>query len=351
MKKKSICIFIFLLSLIIVFNGFTDKTPANSITKKDVELKYPKNFPKPVYNFKKNKITVPGFILGRKLFYDPILSKDSSISCSSCHQQFAAFTHIDHSLSHGFNGLMGSRNAPALQNLIWKDAFMVDGGINSLDLQPVTPITNPREMNESMVSVLNKLQKNKAYRTLFSKVYNDTIITSDKLLKALSQFLVQLISANSHYDRYISGVDTFSKSEFNGLKIFRANCATCHKEPLFTDNSYRNNGIQIQSFLKDSGRFNITGVQTDILKFKVPSLRNIEVSYPYMHDGRFYNLQQVINHYTKIAMPNYLIDSTLRSGIKLNEQEKVDIVSFLKTLTDKNFLKNNRFANPINNNL
>ena len=346
MKRSSLSGFIFLVLLIILVYSFIDTDPYFQITQQDVVFRKPKGFPKPVYDFEKNKITPEGFMLGRKLFYDPILSKDSSISCGSCHQQFAAFTQIDHAFSHGFNGLMGKRNAPALQNLIWKDAFMLDGGVNHLDLQPISPITNPLEMNESLSSILKKLQRNKTYVELFKQVYKDSGITSEKLLKSLSQFLALLISADSRYDRYLHGKDTLSKSERNGLKLFRANCASCHKEPLFTDNSYRNNGLAIHPFLRDSGRFVITRVKTDLLKFKVPSLRNIAVSYPYMHDGRFYNLKQVLNHYTKSFSSDNMIDPVLKKGIKLNEAEKADVIAFLKTLTDKTFLKDRRFADP-----
>jgi cytochrome c peroxidase len=344
MKKSFFVVFICFLLTVILYS-FIDTDPYFLITQQDVVFKKPKGFPKPVYDLEKNKTTPEGFMLGRKLFYDPILSKDSSISCGSCHQQFAAFTQIDHAFSHGVNGLIGKRNAPALQNLIWKDAFMLDGGVNLLNLQPISPITNPLEMNESLATVLTKLQGSKEYIRLFKQVYKDSIITSERLMKSLSQFLALLISADSRYDRYTHGKDTLSKSEKNGLKLFRANCASCHKEPLFTDNSYRNNGLAIHPFLKDSGRLIITGVRTDLLKFKVPTLRNIAVTYPYMHDGRFYNLKQVLNHYTKLNSSDEGLDPVLKKGIKLNDVEKTDMIAFLKTLTDKNFLKDRRFAN------
>ena len=130
--------------------AFIEDNPYFIINKKDVEFKIPKGFPKTVYDFRKNKITPEGFVLGRKLFYDPILSKDSSISCAFCHQRFAAFAHIDHSVSHGINGLLGKRNVPAIQNLAWESSFMWDGGINHIELQPIAPITNPVEMNETL---------------------------------------------------------------------------------------------------------------------------------------------------------------------------------------------------------
>lgn len=348
MKNKSFYFFISLSLFVILWLGFTGNYIDFSISPKDVEVKIPRGFPKPLYNLDKNKVTPAGFILGRKLFYDPILSKDNTISCATCHQQFAAFSQLDHAFSHGINGLFGKRNAPALQNLIWKDAFMWDGGVNHLDLQPISPITNPLEMNESLVSVLKKLQQNKTYAGMFKEVYKDSIITSDKLLKSLSQFLVLLISTDSRYDRYRHGKDTLSKSEVRGLKLFRANCASCHKEPLFTDNTYRNNGLNMDKVLKDSARLNITGLRTDLLKFKVPSLRNIAVTYPYMHDGRFYSLQQVLNHYTKKFASTDILDPLLQKGISLTDENKKDVIAFLKTLTDKKFLTDVRFHNPNN---
>ncbi len=344
--KNSKIILICLLLFTVILNGFINDDSYFSITQKDVEFKIPKGFPKPFYALEKNKITPAGFVLGRKLFYDPILSKDHTISCASCHQHFAAFAHIDHQLSHGIHGLIGKRNVPALQNLIWNNAFMWDGGINHLDLQPVSPITNSLEMDETLGNVLKKLQQNKEYVLMFKQVYNDTVINTDKFLKSISQFLALMISADSRYDKYKQGKDTFSKSEKRGLKLFRANCATCHKEPLFTDYSYRNNGLTINPSLKDSGRLMITGIKADYLKFKVPSLRNIEVTYPYMHDGRFFSLKQVLNHYTKTNREGEILDPVLQKGIELNEEEKTDIIAFLKTLTDKSFLHDRRFDNP-----
>ena len=346
MKKRNLIIFFSVFLFTLLLFSFIDGGSYFQITKQDVIFKKPKGFPKPVYDLEKNKPTPQGFMFGRKLFYDPILSKDNTVSCATCHQQFAAFAQTDHAFSHGINGLFGKRNTPALQNLIWKDAFMLDGGVNHLDLQPISPITNPLEMNESLSSVLKKLQQNKEYVALFKEAYNDSIITSDRFLKSLSQFLSLLISADSRYDRYTQGKDTLSKSEKNGLKLFRANCASCHKEPLFTDNSYRNNGLTISPTLKDSGRFLITRLQTELLQFKVPSLRNVEVTYPYMHDGRFYNLKQVLNHYVKVSSSKEILDPLLKKEIKLNDQEKTDIIAFLKTLTDRNFLKDKRFMNP-----
>ncbi len=335
-----------LLLIIVLASGFVGENPYFIITSKDVQLKIPKGFPKPVYDFKQNKISAEGFILGRKLFHDPILSKDSSTSCATCHQRFAAFAHIDHALSHGINGSIGKRNVPAIQNMIWQNTFMWDGGINHLDLQPIAPITSAVEMDETLQNVVQKLQNNKEYVSLFNTSFGDTIITSEKMLKAISQFVGLMISADSRYDKMMAGKEKFNEQEKEGLKIFRARCASCHKEPLFTDYSFRNIGIKPDTALRDSGRAAITGLQSDNMKFKVPSLRNVEMTYPYMHDGRFRNLQQVLNHYSQGNFYTTNFDSLIVKNIGMSEIEKESIIAFLKTLTDKTFLYDRRYVDP-----
>ncbi|MEO6302784.1 MAG: cytochrome c peroxidase [Bacteroidia bacterium] len=346
MKNKFIYTLFILIVVFAICNGFIIENPYFKITSKDVELKVPKKFPKPNYDFKKNKLSADVFTLGRKLFYDNILSKDNTVSCGTCHQRIAAFAHIDHKLSHGIYAKIGTRNVPALQNLIWKDTYMWDGGVNNLEVQPINPITSPIEMDETLANIVSKLKNNKEYAELFKKAYNDTVINSERVLKSLAQFTGLMISSNSHYDKYMNEKDTFSLAEKNGLKLFRSKCESCHKEPLFTDNSYRNNGIKIDSSLKDMGRGLITHLEKDHQTFKVPGLRNIEMTYPYMHDGRFKKLKDVINHYadpknfTKNADP-----LLLRIGA-LTEPEKKELLSFLLTLTDRDFLYDRRFADP-----
>jgi cytochrome c peroxidase len=172
---KRFVVFLFILCIVFVL-GFVSKSSGPSVSKKDVELRIPKGFPEPVYNFANNKPNPAIFSLGRKLFYDPILSSDSSTSCQTCHQRSAAFAHIDHALSHGVNARIGTRNVPALQNLIWKRTYMWDGGVNNLEVQPINPITNPVEMNESLAHVILKLKQNKEYEVLFRQDYRYTII-------------------------------------------------------------------------------------------------------------------------------------------------------------------------------
>jgi cytochrome c peroxidase len=326
-------------------NSFTETNPYFIITAKDLKFENPLGFPKQVYEFKDNKPTPEIFVLGRKLFYDPILSKDSSVSCAFCHQRIAAFAHIDHTLSHGINGFIGNRNVPPLQNLIWQQTFMWDGAINHLEVQPLAPLTNGREMGESLEHVLAKLQHNREYVSAFNDAFKDTTITSERLLKALAQFTGLMITANSRYDKYVKGQEQFNEREINGLQLFRSHCGNCHQEPLFTDNSFRNIGLKPDTALGDSGRIKITGVADDYMKFKVPGLRNVEMTYPYMHDGRFRTLQQVLKHYaTGNFYTNY--DKSIEKNIGLTNEEQADIITFLKTLTDQEFLHDRRFADP-----
>ena len=291
-------------------------------------------------------MTEAEFDFGRTLFYDPILSKDNSISCASCHTQATAFAHVDHDLSHGIKGRIGKRNALSLVNLAWNTSFMWDGGVNHIELQALAPITDVNEMNESLSTVVEKLKTSSRYKTLFAKTHRDGQITGQRILLALTQFVVMLTSYNSKYDRFMrkeSGA-SMTAQEKNGLQIFRQHCATCHKEPLFTNNQFENNGLKVDSTLNDYGRFLITQNPKDSLKFKVPSLRNVQFTKPYMHDGRFETLQEVINHYTSEIEPTKTLSKTLKNTIVLTHKEKVDLLVFLRTLSDKEFLFNKRFS-------
>jgi cytochrome c peroxidase len=335
-----------LFSAFFLLGQHGSEDPYRKISKKDVKLRLPKGFPKVVYDFSTNKITPAGFVLGRKLFYDPILSRDSSTSCGSCHQRIAAFGHIDHKLSHGINGLIGSRNVPALQNLIWQPNFMWDGGITHLDLQPLAPITNPLEMDETLTHVIEKLKKHPAYPGMFKKAFHTRDITSAGICRALSQFLALMISDSSRYDGYRNGQIQLNPQELRGLESFRSRCAVCHREPLMTDFSYRNNGLTPDTALRDKGRMRITGLQSDSLKFRVPSLRNVEITYPYMHDGRFRTLQQVLEFYAAGKNLPAGTDEAVLKNVGMSKREQKDLMAFLSTLTDRSFTYDRRFADP-----
>ncbi len=306
----------------------------------------PKQWPKPVYDFTKNPLSQPKIDLGKVLFYDPILSRNNTISCASCHSQYSGFTHIDHSLSHGIDDSIGTRNSPTLLNLAWQKVFMWDGSVNHLDVQALAPIQNKIEMDESISNVVLKLQKSKLYKTLFYRAYGDSMATGEKTLKAISQFMLMLVSNNSKYDSVMCKQSTFTTQEENGYRLFKKNCASCHQEPFFTNHSFENNGLPLNPELNDFGRYRVTKVASDSLKFKVPTLRNIEFSFPYMHDGRFKKLSQVLNHYTAGIENTKTLSKALKQPIVLSSNEKVDIIAFLLTLTDKSFLFNPRYSYP-----
>ena len=306
----------------------------------------PVNWPKPSYDFAKNPLSKTKIELGRALFYDPILSRDNTISCASCHSQYTAFTHVDHALSHGIDDKIGTRNSPALMNLAWQKLFMWDGAVNHLDVQALAPISNPLEMGETIEHVVSKLQKSKFYPKLFYEAFGDSLITGQRVLKTISQFMLTLVSANSKYDSVMRKQSVFNEQQNKGYTLFKKNCASCHAEPLFTTNDFRNNGLPLDTTLKDFGRYAITKNSADSLKFKVPTLRNIEFSYPYMHDGRFKRLSEVLNHYTLGVTKSKTLAKELQDPILLNSNEKVDIIAFLLTLTDKSFLFNPDFTYP-----
>ena len=314
-----------------------------------ISFNVPSGWPQPVYNYQTNTLSDEGFRLGRKLFYDTRLSRDNTISCGSCHQDFAAFAHSAHSLSHGIDGLFGTRNAPALFNLNWHPNFMWDGGVNHIEVQPLAPIINPVEMDETMENVIVKLKKDLAYQQMFTEVFGDNTINSQRIFRAIAQFQGMLVSANSKYDKYVRGEPggVLSDAEQRGLTLFtEKKCASCHVPPLFTDFSFRNNGLRYNTALNDSGRAHVTGLASDRNKFKVPSLRNITVTSPYMHDGRFKKLSEVMNHYTSGIIQSKTLAPELKEKIKLTENEKVDIISFLLTLSDKEFVFNSNHSYP-----
>jgi len=337
MKKALSILFI----SFIAFSCSVDPEIKPIIIEDEIKEVVPEGWPTPVYNFSNNPLTPDGFTLGRYLFYDPILSSDNTISCGSCHQQFAAFANAGHDISHGVNGLLGTRNTPAIQNVNWLPTFMHDGGINHIEVMPLGPITNPVEMNETMVNVVAKLSASGKYKQLFTKAYGDDMVNSQRIFKAIAQFMGTMYSYNSKYDKVKSGEESFTAQEQAGYTLFVQKCSSCHKEPLFSDYDYRNNGLVA---FADSGRAHITGNASDRYKFKTPSLRNIEKTAPYMHDGRFYTLDQCLNHYVSGIVSTPSLDPLLTGGISLNTQDKSDIIAFLKTLTDTKFLTDSRYS-------
>jgi cytochrome c peroxidase len=236
----------------------------------------------------------------------------------------------------------------ALMNLAWNSSFMWDGGINHIELQALAPISSENEMGSSLNEVVAKLNASIKYKGLYYNSYQDSLVTGQKTLLALTQFIVMLNSYNSKYDKYIINEDKglFTQQEKNGLNIFRNHCTSCHIEPLFTNNEFHNNGLTLDPYLKDYGRMRITNKPEDSLKFKVPTLRNIQFTPPYMHDGRFENLKAVITHYNSGITHSSTLSESLNNNLQLTHKEEVDLLVFLRTLSDTEFLFNNRFSYP-----
>jgi cytochrome c peroxidase len=313
-----------------------------------LDWKAPANFPAPRYDFKSNPLTKEGVWLGRTLFYDPTLSKDGTVSCGFCHSPFTAFSHTDHPLSHGIGGKQGTRNVPGIQNVAWRQTFFWDGSVTDLHPLPLQALQNPVEMGDTLPNVLAKLRSSGRYRPLFRAAFGSDSIYREPFLKALSQFMLTMVSGNSLYDRVVRNEAGASMSEAaqRGMALVRQKCTSCHAEPFLDTETFRNNGLLPLPTARtdDAGRFVVTKQLADRYKFRVPSLRNVEITPPYMHDGRFATLQQVLRHYaTGISDSPYLdplLKQTAQPGIPLTQQEQNDIIIFLTTLTDYTFRDN-----------
>jgi cytochrome c peroxidase len=335
--------FFLLISALTIFSCGSDEDSYSDI---DITFRKPDNFPDPIYNYNANKVTRAGFELGKKLFYDGRLSSDGVVSCGFCHEQAFAFTHHGHSVSHGVNEQLGTRNSMPVQNLAFYSSFMWDGAVDHLDLISVIPLTAEFEMNGSFQQMLTLFGTDPEYRNLFEQAFPNEQISTENMLLALGQFMSLMVSSNSKFDKWQRGESggTLTAEEESGYEVFQQKCASCHAGSLFTDQSFRNNGLPINPFVNDIGKYRTTQIETDKYKFKVPSLRNVAKSGPYMHDGRFRTLDAVLNHYTSGIQQTQNIDPSLINGIQLSETEKTQIKAFLNTLTDEEFLSDSRFA-------
>lgn len=292
------------------------------------ELSYPAYFPAPAYDFSANPLTPEGIALGRRLFYDEVLSADGTVSCANCHSPYNAFAHTDHDLSHGINDQIGTRNAPALFNLAWATSFHRDGAHHNLELQALAPLSHPAEMGSSIGEAVERLQDHPVYPGRFARAFGDSVVTGERMLKALAQFQLTLVSANAKYDRVREAKDTFNLQEAKGYDLFKVHCNRCHTEPLFTNQGFAANGLEVDTTLNDFGRIMITSLPADSLLFKIPSLRNLSFTHPYMHDGRFRKLRQVLQHYSTRA----------EDPLPLSSADQTDLIAFLLTLDDREFV-------------
>lgn len=308
--------------------------------------KPPSYLPTPYYYLPVSPESNDTVALGRLLFYDNILSGNNEVSCASCHSSHNAFAHTDHALSHGVFDSIGTRNAPALFNLAWKKDFMWDGATHHLDAQALAPLHNPKEMGSSMEELLSKLQASGFYQNEFFNTYQDSLINSRRVLQALASFELSIVSFQSKYDAVKEGDADFTDQEVSGYKLFDQHCSKCHTEPLFTNGEFMDNNLPVDSSLDDKGRFLVSKQTEDRYKFKVPSLRNLSYTYPYMHDGRFTKLNDVLAHYSSHEQNGFDRKHDLEKPIVLSFNERADLIAFLLTLNDPRFVFNPLYSFP-----
>ncbi len=311
----------------------------------------------PIPTFNENPISVEGVALGKKLFYDKRLSGDNTMSCNSCHKQENAFA-TNLAVEKGIDGIAGKRSSMPLFNLTWNlENFFWDGRALTLEEQTQMPVEDVIELHETWENAINEIKADELYPELFKNAFNVSIdgINQDLAGRAMSQFLRTLISNNSKFDQYLRGDIDLNDAEFAGLSKFDvegpedgiskggSDCHHCHSQPLFTDYTIRNNGLDTDNTFTDFGKEEHTGLVTDRAKFKVPSLRNLLYTAPYMHDGRFQTLEEVIEHYNFGGHTSSTIDPDMKNreyGLLLTQTEKDNLLAFLKALSDPSFITN-----------
>lgn len=333
MKKA---FFIPYLLLLLAFLGFhCSKDNSLSVEDQAYVLSIPPGFPEPLIP-EDNTLTVARVALGKRLFYDPLLSRDSSISCASCHKADLAFADTL-PITPGVEGRLGFRNAPSLANLAWISQFNKDGGVAKLDLQPVVPIEDENEMDLSLLQVVDRLNASAAYRADFQLAYGDEA-SAFYLTRALGAFMRTLVSGHAPYDRYKNGQpNALDADQVAGLALFEIHCSACHSGFNLSDNSFQNNGLY--DTYQDQGRKRVTSLPEDEGKFRVPSLRNIALTAPYMHDGSLPDLSAVLDHYTSGGSQHPNKSEHIRP-FALSDQERQQLIRFLQSLTDWEFVEN-----------
>ncbi len=353
MFLKNSYISLLILSSFIIFIKCRKKEDINSsFTTTPYNLSIPENFPEfEVPN--DNPLTVEGVKLGRHLFWETKLSGNNLMSCGTCHSPQSAFSDANQ-YSQGINGDIGKRNSMVLQNLAWANDFFWDGRVISLEEQILMPVMDSTEMDETWSHFFEEIKYDNQYRRLFYDAFQTTEPDSTHAAKAIAQFLRTMISGNSKYDRVLNDPSvSFTPMENAGFDSFNSltggDCFHCHGGILGTDFSYKNNGLDENPV--DTGRGLVSGNLNDYYKFKVPSIRNIEYSAPYMHDGRFQTLDQVIHFYSvgvHSNSPNLdpLMEFSQQGGVQLNPNEREELKAFLLTLSDSAFINNPNFSNP-----
>jgi cytochrome c peroxidase len=348
MKKGRHLQFIAFVSLVFSI-GCKDAQPEEAPAPTPYTYVAPEGFP-PFFDPADNPTTLEGIALGRKLFYDPILSGDNTQACADCHRQENAFTD-PRPFSIGIDGIAGHRNSMSLINIAFQHRLFWDGRAHGLEEQALFPIKDPIEMHESLPNAVSEIQALPEYREMFWSAFGTRNVDSILIAKALAQFERTLNSVNSRYDRWKLGLENLEKSEISGMNLFMdpatGGCAQCHSfGALFSDYLFRNNGKD--SIVTDLGRFAFSGLPQDIGAVKTPSMRNVEYTAPYMLDGRFATLEEVLEFYNtgfKLGPSTDPFMFTLVKG-RLSEQDKSDIIAFLKTLSEPEILTNPAFSKP-----
>lgn len=315
-----------------------------------LHIHVPEGFP-PFVEPEDNPTTEEGVALGRKLFYDPVLSGNNTIACADCHRQEYAFSDPRTS-SIGIDGMGGFRNSMSLANIAWQSRLFWDGRVYGLEQQALRPIQDPTEMHENLDVFVAELKADLHYREMFRRAFGSDHIDTTLIAKALSQFQRTLISFDSRYDRWAAGKDTLSEAELNGMQIFldnkRGGCAQCHSSfgAIFSDFIYRNNGLDADP--KDLGRYTVTQWFPEYGAFKTPSMRNVEYTAPYMHDGRFATLEEVMEFYNSGFVLGPYTDPAMFGLVRgrMSQQDIQDLIAFLKTLSEPAFLTNPLFSKP-----
>ena len=317
------------------------------------KLAVPIGFPQPNIP-SDNLLTNEGVALGKRLFSEKKLSGNGKQACVSCHKPEGAFSDTGKSVSTGSTGIQGTRNAPALFNLVYQRSYFWDGRSHSLREQALVPIQNPIEMNQTLDGAISNLKSDPTYASAFAGAFGSKGITAERIAKALEQYETTILFGGSKYDLVQRGLASLTTQEQRGLTLFLtpynpkkgqfgADCARCHSGENFSDFCFRNNGLD--SNPKDPGREGVTGLATDFAKFKTPSLRNLTVTGPYMHDGRFATLAEVINHYSSGIEQSATLDSKLASepgGVQLSPSDQAALIAFLKTLVEPQFINSNK---------
>lgn len=337
--KKGLSILAIIILLISCNN---DRYEPISGDNPQISLNIPSGFPELNNSVNSNRPTKYGVELGEKLFNEKRLSADNNISCSSCHIQGNAFAD-NNAQGIGIQNRVGLRNVPAIQNMLFMKFYNWDGNILQLENQPLVPIITHEEMGSSILEVIGKIRDDMMYKDLFRKAFGDEIITAERIYKSIAQYEYTLISANSKYDKVKRKEgETFTENEALGYQTFQQKCVSCHNTELFTDQSFRNIGFPVNPDTNEAGRGRVTGIPTDYMSFRVPSLRNVEYTAPYGSFGQFPTLRAVLDYFDKGVLSADNLDPVFKNNgnrIPLSEQEKTNLILFLKTLSDREFVK------------